>query len=81
MKFERGRKKNQLIWSFIYKDIASQSLVNVLFLIKTRKRKRFGGKYVFEAEEMYFRGLRVHLNAWWRGWVTDSGFSGPTGQV
>ena len=53
MKFERGRKKNQLIWSFILKVIASQSLVKVLFLIKTRKRKRFGGKYAFEAEEMY----------------------------
>ena len=37
MKFERGRKKNQLIWSFILKDIASQSSV----FNKTRKRKRF----------------------------------------
>ena len=77
MKFERGRKKNQLIWTFILKDIASQSSV----FNKIRKRKRFGGKYVFEAEETYFRGLRVHLNTWWRGWVTDSGSSGPTGQV
>ena len=33
MKFERGRKKNQLIWSFILKDIASQSSV----LNKTEK--------------------------------------------
>ena len=31
MKFERGRKKNQLIWSFILKVIASQSLVNSVF--------------------------------------------------
>ena len=38
MKFERGRKKNQLIWSFILKDIAGQSLVKSLFLIKTRKK-------------------------------------------
>ena len=37
MKFERGRKKNQLIWSFILKDIASQSLVKVLFLTKPEK--------------------------------------------
>ena len=37
MKFERGRKKNQLIWSFILKVIASQSLVKSLFLNKTRK--------------------------------------------
>ena len=37
MKFEGGRKKNQLIWSFILKVIASQSLVKSLFLNKTRK--------------------------------------------
>ena len=37
MKFERGRKKNQLFWSFILKVIASQSLVKPLFLNKTRK--------------------------------------------
>ena len=37
MKFERGRKKNQLIWSFILKVIASQYLVKSLFLNKTRK--------------------------------------------
>ena len=37
MKFERGRKKNQLIWSFILKVIASQTSVKVLFLNKTRK--------------------------------------------
>ena len=41
MKFERGRKKNQLIWSFILKVIASQRLVKLLFLNKTRKGKRF----------------------------------------
>ena len=49
MKFERGRKKNQLICGFILKDIASQSSV----FNKTRKRKLFGGKYAFEAEETY----------------------------
>ena len=49
MKFERGRKKNQLIWSFIFKDIASQSSV----FNKTRKRKRFDTEYAFEAEETY----------------------------
>ena len=37
MEFERGGKKNQLIWSFILKVIASQSLVKPLFLNKTRK--------------------------------------------
>ena len=31
MKFERGRKKNQLIWSFILKVIAGQSLVKLCF--------------------------------------------------
>ena len=43
MKFERGRKKNQLIWSFILKVIAGQSLVKTLFLIKPEKGKRFEG--------------------------------------
>ena len=42
MKFERGRKKNQLIWSFILKVIASQSLVKSLFLNKTRKENVSG---------------------------------------
>ena len=38
MKFERGRKKNQLVWSFILKVIAGQSLVKLcVFLNKTRK--------------------------------------------
>ena len=37
MKFGRGRKKNQLFWSFILKVIASQRLVKLLFLNKTRK--------------------------------------------
>ena len=38
MKFERGRKKNQFIWSFILKVIAGQSLVKTLFLIKPEKK-------------------------------------------
>ena len=42
MKFERGRKKNQLIWSFILKVIAGQSLVKTLFLNKTRKENVSG---------------------------------------
>ena len=42
MKIERGRKKNQLIWSFILKVIASQSLVKSLFLNKTRKENVSG---------------------------------------
>ena len=49
MEFERGRKKNQLIWSFILKVIAGQSLVKTLFLNKTRKENvsrgiRFRGR-------------------------------------
>ena len=43
VEFERGRKKNQLIWSFILKVIAGQSLVKTLFLIKPEKGKRFEG--------------------------------------
>ena len=42
MKFERGRKKNQLIWSFILKDIASQRSVKLMFLNKTRKENVSG---------------------------------------
>ena len=81
MKFERGRKKNQLIWSFILKDIASQRLVKVLFLNKTRKENVSGGKYAFEAEETY-SGLCASTKASVGGaWVTDSGSRGPTGQV
>ena len=55
MKFERGRKKNQLIWSFILKDIASQSLVKVLFLIKPEKGKRFDTEYAFGVGNTYSR--------------------------
>ena len=78
MKFERGRKKNQLIWSFILKDIASQRLVKVLFLNKTRKENVSGA---FEAEETY-SGLCASTKASVGGaWVTDSGSRGPTGQV
>ena len=47
MKFERGRKKNQLIWSFILKVIASQSLVKSLFLNKTTKEN--------DSEGIHFR--------------------------
>ena len=80
MKFERGRRKNQLIWSFILKDIASQRLVKVLFLIKPEK-KTLRGKYAFEAEETY-SGLCASSNASVGGArVTDSGSRGPTGQV
>ena len=43
MEIERGRKKNQLIWSFILKVIAGQSLVKTLFLIKPEKGKSFEG--------------------------------------
>ena len=43
MEFERSRKKDQLIWSFILKVIAGQSLVKTMFLIKLEKGKRFEG--------------------------------------
>ena len=55
MKFERGRKKNQLIWSFILKDIASQSLGKILFLIKPEKGKRFDTEYAFGVGDTYSR--------------------------
>ena len=61
MKFERGRKKNQLIWSFILKVIAGQSLVKTLFLIKPEKRKTLRGEYAYAAEETYSGLMRLHL--------------------
>ena len=81
MEFERGRKKNQLIWSFILKVIAGQSLVKTLFLNKTRKRKTLRGEYAFGVGETYSVGIRLHLNKGDDVWVTDSGSRGPTGQV
>ena len=81
MKFERGRKNNQLIWSFILKDIASQRSVKLLFLIKIRKRKRFGEEYAFAAGETYSGLMRLHLTRVDGARVTDSGSIGPTGQV
>ena len=82
MKFERGRKKNQLIWSFILKVIASQSLVKSVFFNKTRKRKTLQQKYAFAAEETHSGVMRLHLNRErTAARVTDSGSRGPTGQV
>ena len=81
MKFERGRKKNQLIWSFILKVIASQRSVKLLSLNKTRKKKTFREKYAFAAEETYSGLLRLHLTRVDGVRVTDSGSRGPTGQV
>ena len=81
MKFERGRKKNQLIWSFILKVIAGQSLVKTLFLIKPEKGKRFEGNTL--SQQRNVRGvLRHHLTREGAAArVTDSGSRGPTGQV
>ena len=79
MKFERGRKKNQLIWSFILKDIASQSLVKILFLNKTEKEKK-----TFRINEHVGDVLWDYASTYAsvdRRWVTDSGSRGPTGQV
>ena len=62
MKFERGRKKNQLIWSFILKDIASQSSV----FNKTRKRKTFRYRIRFRGRGYVLEDIRFHLSQ--RGW-------------
>jgi hypothetical protein len=51
MEFKRGRKKNQINRSFILKDMPSQSLVKVLFLIKTRKRKTHRSRIRFQRRE------------------------------
>ena len=60
MKFERGRKKNQLIWSFILKDIASQRSVKVLFLIKSEKENA-SGRIRFRSRGDVLGTLRYHL--------------------
>ena len=80
MKFERGRKKNQLIWSFILKVIASQSLVKSLFLNKTRK-ENVSGEIRFRSRGDVLGTLRYHLTRVDGARVTDSGSRGPTGQV
>ena len=81
MKFERGRKKNQLIWSFILKVIAGQSLVKTLFLNKTRK-ENVSGEICFRSRGdvlgTYAPSLKTEGAA---ARVTDSGSRGPTGQV
>ena len=40
IEFEKQQKKNQINWTYILKVIASQSLVNSVFLNKTEKKKR-----------------------------------------
>ena len=72
MKFERGRKKNQLIWSFILKDIASQRSVKLLFLNKTRK-ENVSGKIRFHSRGDVLGILRYHLTREDGARVTDSG--------
>ena len=62
MKFERGRKNNQLIWSFILKDIASQSSV----FNKNQKKKTFRGRIRFRSGGNVLRRLHDHLSQ--RGW-------------
>ena len=78
MKFERGRKKNQLIWSFILKDIASQRLVKVLFLIKPEK-KTFRGKNTLLKQRRRTRDFALPLKPAWvaRGSLTV----GPAGPL
>ena len=81
MKFERGRKKNQLIWSFILKVIASQSLVKSLFLNKTRKENDSEGNTLSQQRKRT-RGFAPPLKQReGAARVTDSGSRGPTGQV
>ena len=60
MEFEKGRKKNQLIWSFILKVIAGQSLVKSLFLNKTRKENVSRG-IRFRSRGNVLGVLRYHL--------------------
>ena len=52
MKFQRGRKKNKIIWSCSLKNIASQSGVKLLFFIKSENRKRFGPNTFSETEDV-----------------------------
>ena len=60
MKFERGRKKNQLIWSFILKVIAGQNLVKLCFFNKTRKENVSRG-IRFRSRGNVLGVLRYHL--------------------
>ena len=74
MKFERGRKKNQLIWSFILRDIASQSLVTVLFLIKLEK-ENVSGENMLSKQRRRTRNFAPSLNQ--RGRARGSLTVGP----
>ena len=72
MKFERGRKKNQLIWGFILKDIASQSSV----FNKNQKKRTLSGAYAFCSAKTSFAKHVSTQNTRRRGWVADSGSRG-----
>ena len=78
MKFERGRKKNQLIWSFILKVIASQRLVKVLFLNKTRKEND-SGENTLSKQRRRTRDFALSLNQ--RGRARESPTVGPGGPL
>ena len=78
MKFERGRKRNQLIWSFILKDIASQRLVKVLFLNETRK-ENVSGENTISKQRRRTRDFALSLNQ--RGRARGSLTVGPRGPL
>ena len=78
MKFERGRKKNQLIWSFILKDIASQRSVKVLFLIKSKKENA-SGENTLSKQRRRTRDFALSLNQ--RGRPCGSLTVGPGGPL
>ena len=78
MKFERGRKKNQLIWSFILKVIASQSLVKSQFLNKTRKENVSRGNTLSKQRR---RTLDFALSLNQSGRVSGSLTVGPGGPL
>ena len=78
MKFERGRKKNQLIWSFILKDIASQRSVKVMFLIKS-EQENASGENTLSKQRRRTRDFAPSLNQ--SGWARGSLTVGPGGPL
>ena len=76
MKFERGRKKNQLIWSFILKDIASQSSV----LNKTEKENVSEGLTLSVQRKRILRNTSPLKTCVGGAGSLTVGPGGPTGQ-
>ena len=78
MQFGRGRKKNQLIWSFILKYIASQRSVKVMFLIKSEKENA-SGENTLSKQRRRTRDFALSLNQ--SGWARGSLKVGPGGPL